>query len=115
MQMNRQTTLKPMLSDDGFALIELMAVVLIIAILLGIAVAVFTAATSSANAAACRHNQQVLNRAISVARAGNAEIDEMADLETCVVNFEKASLCPADGTHLVYDSATDSVTCTNHP
>jgi prepilin-type N-terminal cleavage/methylation domain-containing protein len=101
--------------DGGWTLVELMIVVLIIGILLGIAVAAFSTATRTAVAVACRQNQQVLNRAISVARASGAEIDEMADLESTVENFDTVSLCPADRTPLEYDPATDSVTCPNHP
>lgn len=101
--------------DEGWTALELMIVVLIIGILLGIAVAVFTSATGSASAAACRENQHVLNRAISVARAAEVDVVDIDDLETCVANFNTASKCPLDGTPLVYVPASDTVTCPNHP
>lgn len=101
--------------DGGWTLIELMAVVLIVAILLGIAVATYSAATGAANAAACRENQTILNRAVSVARASEAEVDGIDDLASSVVAFDRASVCPSDGTPLQYVAATGIVTCPNHP
>lgn len=108
---------EPMIGHDegGWTLLELMVVLLIIAVLLAIAVGVYTGATGTANAAACRENQGVLNRAVAVAQAGGTDIDEMADLESCVVNFDRASVCPSDGTPLLFDAGTDTVTCPNHP
>lgn len=94
---------------------ELMVVLLIIVVLLGIAVATYSAATNAANAAACHENQIVLNRAISVTRASGAVVDDINDLASCVVSFDKASTCPSDGTPLQYDAVTDSVICPNHP
>lgn len=101
--------------DRGWTVVELMVVVLIIGILLAIAVAAYSAATAAANAAACRENQQVMSRAIAVARASELDVDDIDDLETCVVNFETASKCPLDGTPLVFVPASDTVTCPNHP
>lgn len=101
--------------DDGWTLLELMVVMLIIVVLLGIAIATYSAATAAANAAACRENQMILNRAISVTRASGTEVDDISDLASCVLSFDKVSKCPSDGTLLQYDAATDSVTCPNHP
>lgn len=101
--------------DHGWTVVELMVVMLIIGVLLAMAVAVFSTASDSASAAACRENQQIMNRAIAVARASGAEIDEMDDIAASVVNFDKVSTCPLDGTPLEYDSVTDTVTCPNHP
>ncbi len=92
-----------------------MVIILIIGILLAVAVASYTRASDSANAAACRENQVVMNRAIAVARASGTEIDALDDIASCIVNFDGVSTCPLDGTPLEYDPVTDTVTCPNHP
>ncbi len=59
--------------QEGFTLIELMIVILIIGILVGIAVPVFMAARSNANAKACLSNQRNFLSAADIYAAENEE------------------------------------------
>lgn len=103
--------------DDGFTILELMAVILVIGVLVSIAMASYVPATSSAAAASCRQNQQVLERAIAVysAEHNGAPVTDLDTIEPYVRSFAKASVCAADDTPFVYDAATGSVSCPNHP
>ncbi|MHB1137084.1 MAG: type IV pilin protein [Coriobacteriia bacterium] len=57
--------------DEGFTLVELMVVVLIIGILVAIAIPVFNAAQESARRSACQNNLRVLDGAVQQWLAAN--------------------------------------------
>lgn len=104
-------------TEEGFALIELMVVVLILGLLLMIAVASYIPATRSAAAAACRQNQSVMVKALSIALC-TPDVPEplvLDDLSSYAANFDTASVCPEDDTPLVLDVANSDVVCPNHP
>lgn len=102
-------------SDEGFTLLEVAFVVLIMAILLTIAVATFAATTGAATSAVCRENQDAFDQAIVIALSEGVVVDDIADLEPYLKNFDSVSTCPEDGTPLVFDGTTNRVTCPNHP
>lgn len=94
-----------------------MTIVLVIGILLAVAIATYVPASRSAAAAACRHNQRVLEDACIQAECttGSEDPDDIEDLEPFVENFDRIKLCPLDGAPLVLDPATSDVSCPNHP
>lgn len=100
--------------EDGFTVVELMTVVLIIAILAGIAVASFVSSSSMSERVACRSNQRVLAEGVLQYGIENdyADPDDISDLAPYVRSYGKCSRCPADGRLLVFDASSGSVTCT---
>lgn len=102
--------------DGGFTLAELLVVLTVIGVLLLIAVAVYIPASQAAMAAACRHNQTSFERARSLAMSENAEApDDLSDLAAYLSEYETISVCPEDGSPLVFDPDTGDVSCPNHP
>ena len=71
-------------SDQGFTLLEVAFVVLLMSILLMIALATFHTTTESANAAACRSNQDALTKAVLIAATAGNPPDAIGDLEQLV-------------------------------
>lgn len=102
-------------AEHGFTLLEVTFTVMIIAILLAMAVATFVATTGAASAAACRSNQDALNKAIVIAASAGVSVGDIADLTPYVKNFDGIRVCPKDGTPLTLDTTTNSVACPNHP
>ncbi len=66
-----------MIKESGFTLIELMVVLLIIAILVAVAIPVFTVAQEKAWNRACKANLRIIDGAIMIFRAQYGELPEV--------------------------------------
>ncbi len=104
-------------SDEGFTLVEMLAVVLILALLIAIAITSYIPSSSRAASVACLNNRTMFDRTISVYLAEHegelpASLD---DLEPYAANFEGIRACPLDGSALELDIASRSVICPTHP
>ncbi len=101
--------------DEGFTLVELMVVVLIIGILVAIAIPVFNAAQESARKSACQNNLRVLDGATQQYLAGDpdrtaADID--TDPEGTLSEYVKEwdPTCPSDDS--AYTVSSGDFSCT---
>ena len=66
--------------EEGFTLVELMVVVLIIGILVAIAIPVFNSASGSARLKTCQSNQRTIEGAVQQYLAGNPTLTWSADI-----------------------------------
>ena len=81
-------------NDEGFTLIELMVVVLIIGILIAIAIPVYNAAQASAKTSTCKANQRTIAGAAQTMNGATGAYP--ANVAAMVpVYVQKAPVCPA--------------------
>ncbi len=102
-----------MRKQEGFTLIELMVVILIIGILVAIAVPVFFAAQSNAQAGACKDNLRTIDSAIMQYSAANSGVYPAgsAELEGTYIRapFPTCKAATAPGTYTYTGASTSAM------
>ncbi len=109
---------RPIASDHGFSLVELMVVVLIIGVLVTMAIAVYATSIDRASRIACGHNQRAVERSIEIYRVdnGSANPTSIDDLVPYVDGGPDGTWCPSDPTvRLILIPVSHTVTCPLHP
>lgn len=100
--------------DEGFTLVELMVVVLIIGILVAIAIPVFNSASGTARSRTCQSNQRTIEGAVQQYLAGTPTATWAADvidgtdpLTSAGAYIKTAPTCPSNnGNYSVNASGT---------
>ena len=98
--------------EDGFSLVELMVVVLIIGILVAIAVPVFNVATAHAREKTCFANQRTIDGAVESFRAdtGNSFAGDVASGCALIPKYIKVQpACPSDSTKGCYTLDSEGI------
>ncbi len=109
--MNRDALFK----QEGFTLVELIVVIVLIGILSSVAVPKFLDLSDAAKTAACKQNQAVIETAATMGYAihaisGSAAYPVSLDDMVTAGLLNKVPPCPGDGS-IIYDSSLGTVTC----
>ena len=99
--------MKRLRRDEGFTLVELMVVVLIVGILVALAVPIFWAAKSTAQQRTCFANQRTIEGASQTYRAGTGSFPPATAVDSSnplITGYylKSAPICPTVGTGSYY-------------
>ena len=101
--------------EEGFTLVELMVVLLILGILVGIATASFIFSVTASKETACKSNLKIVRGAVSRYYSANDEYPaSLNDLVPDFIENEAGLICPESGETYQYDSVTGEVRCPYH-
>jgi competence protein ComGC len=110
--MNR---LKMFAREEGFSLLELMVVIVIIGVLVSIAVVSFTVSVRASKKTVCKTNLRIIEEQVLVYRVKYDENPPtLQDLVPEFINKEDALRCPESGEAYIYDPATGDASCPYH-
>jgi prepilin-type N-terminal cleavage/methylation domain-containing protein len=101
--------------EDGFTLVEMMVVLLILGILVGLVTASFVFSLSASKETACKANLKIIREAVSRYYAQHEDFPAtLQDLIPDYIDSETGTFCPESGETYDYDPATGEVHCTYH-
>ncbi len=103
--------------DEGFTLLEVMIVVLILGILVAVAVATYRVAIERSQLVTCQSSQRVLGTAVIAycQEHGGDLPPDLAALRPYVTGRTAWDTCPSDpAVHYVYEPTNGRVTCPLH-
>ena len=100
-----------MRKQEGFTLIELMVVILIIGILVAIAVPVFFSAQRNAQEGACKDNLRTIDGAIMQYRAATTDYATTTSYYTTYGLLKAWPTCPAGGAYTINAGTPPNATC----
>jgi prepilin-type N-terminal cleavage/methylation domain-containing protein len=98
---------------DGYSLVELMFVMLVLAVLVAIAVASYVAAAASSRRVACLQNQRVLASALVAYTIDHHGIQapDLAAVQPRTNWIQGYGRCVSTGAELIYDADSGDITC----
>lgn len=103
-------------SEDGFTLLEVTFIVLVLGILVSIAVSSYAVSSERSLRVVCQENVRVLDMAVRVYEQQRAALPtSLADLGSQVKGRTAYSTCPDGDRPYIYDPNTGQVTCPIHP
>jgi len=95
--------------DEGFTLVELMVVVLIIGILVAIAIPVFNSAKANAQQKTCYANQRTIEGAAQTWEAEYGNLTGLSTVDNLVPSYLKSTpTCPGGGDAYAFTAAATS-------
>lgn len=101
--------------DDGFTLLEVMYVVLVLGILVSIAIASHSVSTDRSLRVACHENIRILDTAVVMYQQQHGDPPEsLAAISSQVAGRKAYATCPAGDLPYAYNSITGQITCANH-